>query len=131
MRPTCLSCTGKHLAQACVLIKEMKTGYPSFKWFVIGHLAEAEEESVREYPDFANEVREYRTAWEDDQSVVIPFEELFSKIDELLEYDEQVADDGSETKRIELGAAGTEPSPVGEFGRTDDTPQEGDLGDRP
>lgn len=126
MRPTCLECAGKHLAQACELLKETKTGYPAFKWYVIGQLAEAEEESVREYPDFANEIREHRVAWTTDDSLVIPFEELFAKIDELLESDESSAkDDAGETKRIDLGERGTEPSPIGEFGRTDEEPQPG------
>jgi len=85
MRPSCLECTGKHLAQACELIKETKTGYPSFHWYVIGHLAEAEEETVRDYPDLANEIREYRVAWTEDHKVVIPFEELFERIDAMME----------------------------------------------
>lgn len=85
MRPSCLDCAGKHLAQACVLLKETKTGYPAFRWFVIGHLAEAEAETVREYPELANEIREQRIAWNEDESIVIPFEELLAKIDELLE----------------------------------------------
>ena len=123
MRPTCLECTGKHLAQACELLKEMKTGYPAFKWYVVGQLAEAEEEPVREYPDLANEIREYRVAWTMDDSLVIPFEELFARIDELIESAELSAvDDAGETKRIEIGATGTEPSPIGEFGQTEEIP---------
>lgn len=85
MRPTCLECAGKHLAQACILTKEYKTGYPSFRWFVIGHLAEAEEETVRDYPEFANEIREHRVAWAEDQDVVIPYEVLLGNVDVLLE----------------------------------------------
>ena len=89
MRPTCLECAGKHLAQACVLLKETKTGYPAFKWFVIGHLAEAEEETVATYPDLANEIREHRVAWTDNDETVIPFEELFARIDDLIDSDKE------------------------------------------
>jgi hypothetical protein len=105
-----------------VLLKETKTGYPMFRWFVIGHLAEAEEETVRDHPDLANEIREYRTAWDGDESTIIPFEELLAKIEELMD-----VDDPDETRKIprmdefpiaEKGALGTEPSPVGEFGQT-------------
>lgn len=140
MRPTCLECAGKHLAQACELIKEMSTGYPAFKWYVIGHLAEAEEETVRDYPDLANEIREYRVEWSDLQTLIIPFEELFARIDELLIKESEDDGDANETQKIpqmdefpiaEKGALGTEPSPVGEFGRTDDTPLDGDLGSTP
>jgi len=131
MRPTCLECAGKHLAQACVLIKETKTGYPAFRWYVIGHLAEAEEETVRDYPTLANEIREYRTEWADLETLIIPFEELFAQIDELLlkESDEQSAMAGDETQKIVRGAAGTdehgECAPMGEFGPTseDDEPE--------
>ena len=123
MRPTCLECTGKHLAQASELIKESKTGYPSFHWYVIGQLAEAEEECVREHVDLANEIREHRVAWTDDHDIVIPFEELLAKIDELIESDEQSAVDAGEETTVMprhgvVGADGTEPSPVGEFGPT-------------
>ena len=128
MRPTCLECAGKHLAQACELIKEMNTGYPAFKWYVIGHLAEAEEETVRDYPSLANEIREYRVEWSDLQTLIIPFEELFARIDELLieESEKQFAMDADETQkipRIDGGAEGTEPSPIGETGQTDEEPE--------
>ena len=119
MRPTCLECAGKHLAQACELTKEYKTGYPSFHWFVIGHLAEAEEETVRDYPDLANEIREYRVAWTDDHDLVVPYEELLGRIDELLEATE---DDPNETQTIDpeklphKGETGPGPDPVGEDG---------------
>jgi hypothetical protein len=131
MRPTCLDCAGKHLAQACVLLKETKTGYPAFKWFVIGHLAEAEEETVLLYPDLANEIREHRVAWSNDDTVLIPFEELLAKIDDLLESDEQSAmDDASEAKHAApLGTAGTELSPVGAFDQTGESPGAGMTGE--
>lgn len=98
MRPTCLECAGKHLAQACELTKEMKTGYPSFHWFVIGHLAEAEEETVRDYPELANEIREHRVAWTEDNDVVIPYEELLGKIDDLLYEDDDEEPEEKEEK---------------------------------
>jgi hypothetical protein len=121
VRPTCLECAGKHLAQACELLKEKNTGYPMFRWYVIGQLAEAEEETVRRYPDLANEIREYRVSWFADNSLVIPFEELLAQIDDLLESAEPSAmDDASETKRIDLGEPGTGPDPTGEFGQTED-----------
>lgn len=64
MRTTCLDCARKHLAQAVVLGIEVMTGYPTFKWLVIGHMAEAEAELVEEYSDLANEIREYRKEYE-------------------------------------------------------------------
>jgi len=137
MRPTCLDCAGKHLAQACVLLKETKTGYPAFRWFVIGHLAEAEDETVREYVDFANEIREHRVAWSEDESVVIPFEELLAKIDELIEESfsssDEVSDETQKVSRFPSVIQGVQRE--GEQVRCheagSDAPQEGDLGSVP
>lgn len=124
MRPTCIDCAGKHLAQCEELLKELNTGYPAFHWRVIGQLAEAEEETVRDYPELANEIREHRVAWWADHSIIIPFEELFAKLDEILESEEQSveSDPDAETQRIdygERGVEGTEGDPVGEFGATE------------
>jgi hypothetical protein len=60
MRETCLFCVSKHLSQAIVLVTETCTGYPLHIWFAIGHLAEAETESVSEYPEFAQKIRKVR-----------------------------------------------------------------------
>lgn len=125
MRPSCLECAGKHLAQACVLLKEVKTGYPAFKWFVLGHLAEAEEETVRDHPAFANEIREHRVAWFVDDTVVIPFEDLLGKIDELLEAEGSSANEAVPTSTV-FGIGETV-----RVGRVADMPQEGDLGSVP
>ena len=83
MRPTCIDCAGKHLAQCEELLKELNTGYPAFHWRVIGQLAEAEEETVRDYPELANEIREHRVAWWADHSIIIPFEELFATCEQI------------------------------------------------
>ena len=60
LRPSCLKCVGKHNAQAIVLLQEAKLGYPKHAWIAIGHLAEAEAESIRDYPALAEKIREYR-----------------------------------------------------------------------
>jgi len=60
MRESCLDCVRKHLAQALILLTESKLGHPEYKWLAIGHLAEAEAESVKQYPDYANLIREER-----------------------------------------------------------------------
>jgi hypothetical protein len=57
---------------------------------VIGHLAEAEAECIANYPDFANEIREYRKEFEADEHVALPYEQLIldaTQLDE--EADEQ------------------------------------------
>ena len=59
-RHTCLDCVRKHLAQASVLMDEAALGYPHHRWLAVGHLAEAESESLREQPEFAKQIRECR-----------------------------------------------------------------------
>lgn len=65
MRPTCLNCARKHLAQADILMMEAAMGYPIHAWYAMGHMAEAADEIVADYPDEANEIRELRKLYED------------------------------------------------------------------
>ena len=60
MRPSCLDCVRKHLGQAAVLIDEVAAGYTDYKWLVVGHLAEAEAESMHDWADLAYIIRERR-----------------------------------------------------------------------
>lgn len=59
-RGSCLFCVRKHLAQASILLDESRLGYPFHRWYAIGHLAEAESESLYDYPDLAKDIREIR-----------------------------------------------------------------------
>lgn len=56
----CIECAIKHLAQAYVLLKESKLGYPIHKYYAIGHMAEAENELVEKYTHIAEHIREAR-----------------------------------------------------------------------
>lgn len=60
MRKTCLDCVRKHLAQALILLDEAKGRYPSHFWIAIGHIAEAEQEAMDQFPDFALNLRSER-----------------------------------------------------------------------
>ncbi|MDD3588113.1 MAG: hypothetical protein PHQ75_13100 [Thermoguttaceae bacterium] len=46
VRSSCLECVEKHLGAAAVLLSEIHNGY-SYRFFLIGHLHEAEEEIAR------------------------------------------------------------------------------------
>lgn len=70
MRPTCLDCVRKHLGQAAVLCDEM-AWYPDYKWFVVGHLAEAEAESIKERVELAYKIREARLLFMDTGEISI------------------------------------------------------------
>jgi hypothetical protein len=56
-REACQDCTRKHIAQAVILINESLMGYPEHKWLAIGHLAEASEECLGEFPRVAQSIR--------------------------------------------------------------------------
>jgi hypothetical protein len=87
MRPTCTYCARKHLAQALVLLQEAQQGYPEHVWFAIGHLAEASDELVQDFPDMANEIRLNRKNLEQQidrghYSIDIP--DLITKVGKLM-----------------------------------------------
>ena len=62
MRPSCLFCVTKHISQANILIMEVLKGYPSHLWVAVGHLGEAEDESLAEQPILSGNIRKVRLA---------------------------------------------------------------------
>jgi hypothetical protein len=60
MRPSCLDCCRKHLAQAEVLMLEARKGYVVHSWLAVGHLAEAEDETLEKYPEISEMIRNER-----------------------------------------------------------------------
>ena len=60
MRPSCLDCCRKHLAQALVLMHEAVKGYPAHAWLAVGHMSEAEDETATDFPELTELIREYR-----------------------------------------------------------------------
>jgi len=60
MRKGCYDCAIKHLGQALVLITEIRKGYPQHFVYVIGHLAEAEDEYSAIDNEVAMDIREVR-----------------------------------------------------------------------
>jgi len=70
MRPDCLMCAMKHVAQSIVLMGEVHKGYPLHRWLACGHLAEAEDELVRmeKYRSLANMIRDERKSIMEDEN---------------------------------------------------------------
>lgn len=60
LRDSCIKCVRKHIAQARVLLDESKLGYPNHFFLALGHLAEAEAESIKDFPELATKIREMR-----------------------------------------------------------------------
>lgn len=60
MRPSCLNCARKHVAQAECLLNEYRSGYELHLWLAIGHLAEAEAELMERWPEHAYYIRQHR-----------------------------------------------------------------------
>lgn len=72
MRESCLVCVRKHIAQALILLTESKLGHPEYKWLAVGHLAEAEAESIQKFSEFANKIRAVRLSiMEDNYEIVL------------------------------------------------------------
>ncbi len=64
-RVSCLNCSRKHVAAAEVLMAESLLGYPLHAWLSVGHLEQAEEELLSDYPEAAEHVRQERVAYID------------------------------------------------------------------
>lgn len=84
-RPVCKDCARKHIAQAIVLIGESLLGYPQHRWLAIGHLAEASEEMVAEYPAVAHTLRTERLKLMADPKYNPSLMELIEQISEIEE----------------------------------------------
>jgi hypothetical protein len=59
-RPSCVECCMKHIGTAIVLLEEAANGYPAHRWLAAGELNEAANETLRDFPEVAKEIREYR-----------------------------------------------------------------------
>ncbi len=71
-RKTCWDCVIKHIGQASALLDESVSSYDFHRGWAIGHLAEAESESLERAPEFAAKIRAYRL-------LVSRFHERFSE----------------------------------------------------
>lgn len=85
MRPTCADCALKHISQASILLSEAHQGYPTHLFYALGHMAEAADELVREYPVYASRVRAERKKLEVDFDYTPDFEGLLETIAEKCE----------------------------------------------
>lgn len=57
MRPSCLDCARKHIAEAEILMREALMGYPLHSWLAIGHMSQAEAELIKDFPEMAHIIR--------------------------------------------------------------------------
>ena len=80
MRESCRECACKHIAQARVLLLEKDKGYPEHYWFAMGHLAEAEDELVRDFPEETRLVRAERLKLQKNRDYGMPFADLINAI---------------------------------------------------
>lgn len=82
-RPSCADCFRKHIGKAIVLLEEAELGYPQHFWLAMANLSEAEAESLTEWPDLSNLVREVRLEMTEDRSYRPNLMQFFDQIDEL------------------------------------------------
>jgi hypothetical protein len=71
--------------QALVLLGEANQGYPEHFFLAIGHLAEASDELVQQYPDQANTIRKERLKLWLDRNYAPPLLDLAMELDALPE----------------------------------------------
>jgi hypothetical protein len=82
MRTACIECVSKHLGQAAVLASEAHAGYPLHRFYVVGHMAEAEAEALAQWPDLAKTIRAARLEYMKGQEV--EFETLFQEVEDVI-----------------------------------------------
>jgi hypothetical protein len=80
MRESCRECACKHIAQARVLLLEKDKGHPEHYWFAMGHLAEAEDELVKDFQDATALVRSERLNLQKNRDYEVPFADLITAI---------------------------------------------------
>jgi len=80
LRDSCADCVVKHVGQAAVLIQESHKGYDYHFIYAMGHLAEAEDESIGEFPFIANIIREFRIKCLTGESQIGDIDSLVQKI---------------------------------------------------
>lgn len=79
LRDSCIDCVCKHLSQALVLMQEVHQGYPRHHWIAVGHLGEAADEAIKEFPKLAAEIREHRIKYMADPTYDVPVLDLIEK----------------------------------------------------
>ena len=86
-RDACILCALKHIAQARVLALETKKGYVEHYWYAMGHLGEAEDELIKEFPDLVELIRVERKNWEHDPFSIPDWKHLVLTISKAGGYD--------------------------------------------
>lgn len=95
LRDSCLDCVRKHLGQASALMAEVRQDYPAHRWLAVGHMAEAAEECVKDYPKLADEIRKHRLRYMMDLDYAVPIVKLIEMASGLAE-DVQLAEERPE-----------------------------------
>lgn len=85
MRPSCLNCVRKHLAEAEIYLTESKLGYDRHFWMAIGSMSHACAESIRDYPELALVLRNEYKLLEEDPDYQIPILDLIDAVTEVAE----------------------------------------------
>ena len=88
-----------HIRRAELILRKVLGSMPGVspdRWIAMGHLAEAADECVTDFPEFANEIREERLRLLDNPSYDVPFLRLISKARALLEAKKQQNNEGKQ-----------------------------------
>lgn len=93
---------------------EVKKGYPEHAWIAIGHLAEAEDESLKDYPHLTDTIREHRLkymAWIEGSGPEyhVPVMDLIQAFTDLDDVDDVIELPGDDDVENSSGASGDQP----------------------
>jgi len=96
VRPSCLDCARKHVAQAEILLHEFRTGdYPLHLWLAVGHLAEAEAELMERWPEHAYYIRQHRKLLIAEPTYKVPTLKILEVLCEETVQSDGVSEDGN------------------------------------
>jgi len=94
LRDSCIDCVRKHLSQALVLMQEVHQGYPKHHWIAVGHLGEAADEALKEFPKLAAEIRKHRIKYMADPHYSVPVLDLIEKAKGYVKGEAKMTKDG-------------------------------------
>jgi hypothetical protein len=73
----------------------MHMGYPAHKWLAVGHMAEASDELLRDYPTLAHEVRAARLTFMENDDLPVDIMDLIDRIS-MMEESEDMMEESKE-----------------------------------
>jgi len=75
-------------------MQEVPQGYPKHHWIAVGHLGEAADEAVKEFPKLAAEIRKHRIKYMADPTYSVPILDLIEKASNHVKHEAKMTKKG-------------------------------------